>query len=74
MVFETEPFQVVRDRANRLRIAGPRESADGLHRRVYDFWPIHGLAVCVCLDCWRAWPEDASLGEGYQYECNGRSL
>ena len=49
------------------RALGPRTSADGLHGRVWDFWAVKGPAVCVCLDCWRAWPEGG--GDAYPVEC-----
>ena len=52
-------YQLIRDKTGKLRIGGPRGT--GQHKRVYDFWPFDGPAVCVCLDCRQAWPEGGSV-------------
>ncbi len=60
-------YHITKDATGHPRVAGPRKA--GCHRRVYDFWPEAGEnAVCVCLDCWRAWPE-GSAAPIYQSAC-----
>lgn len=47
------------DNSGAVRLSGPRESADGVHKFVFDVF-VHKHdkpALCVCADCLNTWLE-----------------